>query len=119
MASPAAECFDFVVRKDDLRRTEFHPLPDPESVALADGDVLLAVDSFGFTANNVTYAVFGEMMRYWDFFPAEQGWGRVPVWGFATVTRSKHPEISAGERVYLDTLEGRASPAKGYVLSPR
>jgi hypothetical protein len=100
VAAPAAEGFDFVVRKDDLRKTEFRALADPSTVVLGDGEVLLEVDRFGFTANNVTYAVFGEMMRYWDFFPANEGWGRVPVWGFATVARSKHPAIAVGERVY-------------------
>ena len=29
------------------------------------------------------------MMSYWDFFPAEDGWGRVPMWGFAEVERSE------------------------------
>ena len=59
------------------------------------------LDAFAFTANNVTYAVFGEMMRYWDFFPAPDGWGRVPVWGFADVVRvAASPRSAEGERVY-------------------
>jgi hypothetical protein len=58
------------------------------------------VDRFGFTANNVTYAVFGDAMQYWNFFPASDGWGRVPVWGFADVAESKHPDIAAGERLF-------------------
>jgi hypothetical protein len=40
------------------------------------------------------------MMSYWNFFPAEAGWGRVPVWGFADVLDSRAPELRAGERLY-------------------
>lgn len=95
-----SEAFDFLVRRDDLHRREFRQAPPASSVKLASGQVLLTVDSFGFTANNITYAVFGDAMKYWGFFPAPEGWGRVPVWGFATVARSNHPEVAVGERVY-------------------
>jgi hypothetical protein len=73
---------------------------DAATPALAEGEALLRVDAFSLTANNVTYAVFGEMMQYWNFFPAPEGFGRVPVWGFATVTESRHPEVAVGEKVY-------------------
>ncbi|MHA5659511.1 DUF2855 family protein, partial [Pseudomonas aeruginosa] len=56
-------------------------LPAPE--ALAEGQALLAVDEFALTANNVTYAALGDALRYWEFFPAGEGLGIVPVWGFA------------------------------------
>ncbi|HVT34065.1 MAG TPA: DUF2855 family protein, partial [Nevskiaceae bacterium] len=39
-------------------------------------------------------------MAYWHFFPAADGWGRVPVWGFANVARSRCAELAEGERVY-------------------
>lgn len=97
---PAVDAFDFVVRRNDLRCYEFRPASSPSSVTLAAGQVLLEVDAFGLTANNITYAVFGDAMKYWNFFPAPEGWGRVPVWGFATVGRSSHSEIAVGERVY-------------------
>lgn len=33
----------------------------------------------------MTYALLGLPPRYWDFFPAsEDGWGRLPAWGYAT-----------------------------------
>ena len=92
-----ATAVDFLVRRDDLHRTEVVRTTLP---ALADGQALLRVDAFAFTANNVTYAVFGEMMRYWEFFPGPDGWGRVPVWGFADVVESRHPSVAAGERFY-------------------
>jgi hypothetical protein len=68
--------------------------------AIAAGEVLLRVESFALTANNVTYAAMGEAMRYWDFFPAGDGEGVVPVWGYACVAESTLPDISTGERVY-------------------
>jgi NADPH:quinone reductase-like Zn-dependent oxidoreductase len=88
---------DFCVRRERLEETAWRPAATP---ALQDGQALLRVDRFGFTANNVTYAVFGEAMQYWNFFPAGDGWGRVPVWGFADVVESTHPQIKPGERLF-------------------
>lgn len=84
---------------------------------LADGAVRLAVESFSVTANNVTYAVAGDSFRYWDFFPAPEGSGIVPMWGHARVIESRCPDIAVGERVYgylpmashLDVIPGRIS----------
>ena len=60
-------------RLEDLRFTEAE-LP----AALAADQVLLAVDRFALTANNITYALTGDMLGYWTFFPADDGWGRIP-----------------------------------------
>ncbi len=95
-----AGAFDFLVRRDDLHRCEFRAVPAAADVPLASGQALLAVDAFAFTANNITYAVFGDSFMYWNFFPAPEGWGRVPVWGFAHVARSAHPGLREGERAY-------------------
>lgn len=89
--------WDFVVAKGDLRRSEFR---DVEPPPLEDGQVRLAIESFALTANNITYAVFGEMMKYWEFFPGPDGFGRVPVWGHAQVEASANPEIAVGQRFY-------------------
>jgi hypothetical protein len=85
---------------------------------LDDGAVRLAIESFSVTANNITYAVVGDGFKYWDFFPAPQGLGIVPMWGHARVIESRHPDIAVGERVYgylpmashLDLLPGRITP---------
>ncbi|MBI5506541.1 MAG: DUF2855 family protein [Deltaproteobacteria bacterium] len=92
--------FDFLVSRADLHQTRLAPAPAASSIRLQPGQVLLAVDTFAFTANNITYAVFGEAMGYWDFFPAPRGEGRVPVWGFAEVAASAHPVIEPGERIF-------------------
>jgi hypothetical protein len=89
--------WDFVVAKTDLRRTEFREVEPPP---LEDGQARLAIESFALTANNITYAVFGEAMKYWDFFPGPDGFGRVPVWGHARVEASAHPDIAVGQRFY-------------------
>lgn len=74
---------------------------------------MLRVEAFGLTANNITYAVFGEAMSYWDFFPAADGWGRLPMWGFAVVENSLADGIETGARVY-----GFVPPSSHLVLSP-
>jgi hypothetical protein len=63
-------------------------------------EVLLRIDSFGFSANNITYALMGDKMGYWGFFPAQQGYGILPIWGFAVVEHSNHAEIHVGEKVF-------------------
>lgn len=75
-------------------------LVETEARALEAGEVRLAVRRFALTANNITYAAFGGVMRYWEFFPGEDGRGRLPVWGFAEIVESRCEALPAGERVY-------------------
>lgn len=91
------DAFDFEVARKDLRQTRIAKAAVPE---LQDGQVLLRIERFALTANNVTYGVFGDTMQYWQFFPAAEGWGRIPVWGFARVERSRCAGLAEGERVY-------------------
>ena len=91
---------DFMVRRDDLHQCKFVAASAPDAIELQPGQVLLRIDKFAFTSNNVTYAAFGDAMSYWNFFPAPEGWGRIPVWGFADVIRSQHAAIEVGERFY-------------------
>ena len=86
----------FRVGRDDLRTCGF----TDGDLAIADGEVLLGIDRFALTANNITYAVFGDAMSYWNFFPAAEGWGNVPVWGFADVVESRFDGLEVGERIY-------------------
>lgn len=88
---------DFQVRRDDLRHRRF---VDGTAPALEEGQALLKVDRFALTANNITYAAFGDLMNYWGFFPAPEGWGRVPVWGFADVVESRCAGVEPGQRFY-------------------
>jgi hypothetical protein len=69
--------------------------------ALAEGQVRLGIDLFALTANNMTYAVLGDELGYWEFFPTgDPDWGQVPAWGFATVRESRQPGIDVGQRFY-------------------
>jgi hypothetical protein len=102
---------DFLVKRDDLRRWRLADSLPPD---LEPGQALLRVDVFGLTANNVTYAVFGETMSYWDFFPAEDAaWGRMPVWGFAEVERSRAEGVEEGTRLY-----GYLPPSSRLLVAP-
>lgn len=98
LMSPTLSTHYFQVRKDQLSQTRWHATPDQP---LAPGQVRLGVESFALTANNITYAAFGEAMNYWQFFPTgAEGWGCIPVWGFATVLESQCAGIAAGEKFY-------------------
>jgi hypothetical protein len=88
---------DLLVARDDLHTVRIDTPPAPVADA---GQVLLRIDRWALTANNITYAAFGAAMRYWDFFPAPEGWGRVPVWGFADVEASNAEGIEEGQRFY-------------------
>lgn len=86
------------MKRDDLRTVR---TVDGGAPKVGDGQALLRISRFAVTANNVTYAVFGDAMAYWQFFPAaDEGWGRVPVWGYADVEASRAPGLAEGERVY-------------------
>lgn len=84
------------VRRDDLRTTRFTE-DDP---APADGQVVARVRHFGLSANNITYGLLGDVVGYWQVFPTEPGWGRLPMWGVAEVVASAHPEVPEGELLF-------------------
>lgn len=104
------------IRKDDLRVAR---VVDVASAALAEGAARLRLDLFALTANNITYAAMGAgTLGYWDFFPGPEGWGRPPVWGFATIVQSKSPGVDEGARMYgyfpisetLDVIPTKVAP---------
>lgn len=101
MNETVAMAWDLLFNRGALTDTTLVEVDPPDVV---DGQVLLRVDRVGMTANNVTYAVFGEAMHYWDFFPADPrdgvAQGRVPLWGFAEVQRSTVAGVDEGTRLY-------------------
>jgi len=73
------------------------------TVDLDDGDCRLRIEHFALTTNNVTYGVFGDMLRYWDVFPASDSsseWGRIPTWGVAEVIETRSEFVKVGERLF-------------------
>ena len=116
MTTPAAT-LDFQVHKTELTSTAVRELPE---VALAEGEIRLHIESFALTSNNITYAAFGDAMNYWGFYPlaaeaegTASAWGRIPVWGFATVVESRAEGVAVGEKFY-----GYYPMASSVVLTP-
>jgi hypothetical protein len=102
---------DFLVRQDNLH--ECRSVGSP-AAPLEAGQARLAIDAFGLTSNNITYGVLGDGMSYWSFFPAaEEGWGRIPVWGFADVVESEDGVLEDGTRVF-----GYLPPSSTVVVTP-
>ena len=85
------------VNRDDYRDTK---IVEAEERTLEEGGVRVAIDKFGLTSNNVSYAVSGDMIGYWKYYPADAPWGKVPVWGMGEVVESKSASITVGERLY-------------------
>ena len=112
------------VRKDNWAETRM--VSESLDTALAENEVLLRVDRFALTANNISYATSGDTLGYWGFFPAQNGWGRIPAMGWADVVASSHPDIPVGERVWgffpfsthLKILAGRVSKSQFHDVSP-
>lgn len=116
---------DFQVLKTDLHQTR---LTTTELTPLEEGEVRLAIQRFALTANNITYAAFGDAMKYWQFFPTgDSAWGRIPVWGFADAVDSECEGVNAGERFYgyypmashITLLPAKVSEHGFYDAAPR
>jgi hypothetical protein len=89
---------EFVVSRGDLQQSRIIEVRLPET--LPDEALLVKVNRFAFTANNITYAVLGDQLKYWSLFPAPEGLGNIPVWGFGEVIASKHPAVAVGETLF-------------------
>ena len=103
---------NFLVWRGDLSRYRNIEEPAPEP---ADGQVRLRVQAFSLTSNNITYAMLGSdrHYRYWEFFPASDGWGSIPMWGFVEVDASNHGDVRVGEQFY-----GLVPPAQYLLVHP-
>ncbi len=99
------------VHKTDLTQTRLHTLARSRLIS---GQIRLTINAFALTANNITYAAFGEAMNYWGFYPSgDATWGIVPVWGFATVLQSECEGVEVGAIFY-----GYYPMANELVLTP-
>ncbi|MDT8989992.1 DUF2855 family protein [Curvibacter sp. APW13] len=88
------------------QRLDQSAIQTPPCAPLQPGQVRVQIERFAFTSNNVTYAAMGDAMAYWQFYPLPGAgeppgaWGRIPVWGFGTVSESCCPEVPVGEHLY-------------------
>ena len=87
----------FLVQRGNLTatRSDAADVLQPRSA-----EAVIGVERFALTAHHITYGVAGDMIGYWKFFPAPDGWGRIPVWGIGRVLRSAHPDVAEGARYY-------------------
>ncbi|MEV4380226.1 DUF2855 family protein [Streptosporangium sp. NPDC049644] len=84
--------------KSDLGVARIVSLPRPE---LEKGWVRVEIERVALTTNNMSYAVFGDALGYWNLFPAaDTDHGCMPAWGFAHVTESRVDQIVEGTRVF-------------------
>ena len=101
----------------DFVSNEFKPIINEHFEAINKGEILVKIESFAFTANNVTYGVAGDTIGYWKFFPAAQNenneWGCIPMWGFAEIIESNIHNLYVGERLF-----GYFPAADSLVLNP-
>jgi hypothetical protein len=85
------------INRTDIRQSR---ISDTAASPINDGEVLLSIDEFALTSNNISYALSGDFLDYWGFFPTEAGWGRLPAMGFGTVIESRNDNIPVGGRYF-------------------
>ena len=94
----AIEFTTFEVQKDQWTNTRIKT--EKFDGNLDQDQVLLKVDRFALTSNNISYCLAGDTLGYWKFFPTTDGFGRVPAMGYSDVVASKHPDIKTGDRYW-------------------
>ena len=96
---------EFQIRKDNFVQNRLVEIePAGQGPSIGDSEILLKIERFAVTANNITYAVAGDRLGYWQFFPPSgddsDGWGMMPVWGFAEIIESNVDDVSVGDRLF-------------------
>ncbi|MGE5830511.1 MAG: DUF2855 family protein [Micromonosporaceae bacterium] len=99
----------------------------PVMGVLQPGEVRLAIEKFGLTANNVSYTQFGDgITPFWNAFPGPPGFGRVPLWSFVRVAESRNADIPVGGRYFgyvpmasHHTVHGEVTPRGFLDRSPQ
>ena len=99
----SSEINELQTSKNDLTQTRIES-GNLDSSNLEKGEILVNIERFAFTANNITYGLAGDMMGYWKFFPSlndsQDEWGCIPMWGFAKVIHSNNENIKIDERLF-------------------
>ena len=90
----------FQINRSSIRETQF---VDPGHRDLAPGEVRFDIDFVALTSNNVTYAVAGDLLDYWGFFPVGLPWGHVPAMGYGTVIESANGGVE--EEIVVHAVE--------------
>ncbi|KAJ6186545.1 hypothetical protein N7519_007846 [Penicillium mononematosum] len=77
---------------------------------LSESSVRIRTQLISLTSNNLTYALMGDFLHWWDAYPVSEdypapyndssAWGIVPAWGYATVEDTTIPELPKGTLLY-------------------
>ena len=86
----------FAVNKRDVHA--FQALK--KNIKAGPDQAVFEIEKFGFSTNNISYALYGERMEYWRFFPIDDERGVIPVWGFGKVIDPGDTSLSEGDRFY-------------------
>ncbi|RZO98563.1 MAG: DUF2855 family protein [Gammaproteobacteria bacterium] len=94
---------EFQTLKSDITKTRIFEV-EIDSNDLDNDEIIVQIETFSFTANNISYGVAGDSLGYWQFFPAKENvdekWGCIPMWGFAKVITSRNKKIQENERLF-------------------
>lgn len=81
-----------------------------EETPLKPSSVRVRATLLGLASNNLTYALGGTRLHWWDAYPVpptapapyndSSEWGIVPAWGLASVIESSIPDLPAGTSLY-------------------
>ncbi|KAL2855240.1 hypothetical protein BJX68DRAFT_274188 [Aspergillus pseudodeflectus] len=98
-----------VVSKSNNANHATFSLPPP-TAPLPASSIRVRASLLSLSSNNLTYALLGDMLHWWDTYPVPDNapapyndraaWGIVPAWGFATVLESTIPEIASGTKIW-------------------
>ncbi|KAJ5124856.1 Protein of unknown function DUF2855 [Penicillium bovifimosum] len=99
-----------VVSKLDNRQHASFNLEAAAQSELAESSVRIRPLLLSLTSNNLTYALLGEILHWWDAYPVSANypapyndptkWGIVPAWGYATIEESTIPDLAKGTLLY-------------------
>ncbi|KAJ6159647.1 hypothetical protein N7497_004184 [Penicillium chrysogenum] len=77
---------------------------------LSGSSVRIRTQLISLTSNNLTYALMGSFLHWWDAYPVSEDypapyndsstWGVLPAWGYATVEETTIPELPKGALLY-------------------
>ena len=73
---------EFQTLKSDITKTRIFE-GEIDLDVIDEDEIIVRVETFSFTANNISYGVAGDTLGYWLFFPAKENiddqWGGIPV----------------------------------------
>jgi hypothetical protein len=112
-----------LAHRSETMRFEVQKIPLLELKA---NEIRLEIEQFGLSSNNITYAALGNSLHYFSFFPVNENWSALPVWGVGCVTESNVESVPIGTRVYgffpaaqFATLTfGKETPVGFHALRP-